>query len=130
MAEIRDADAPAGLVDRVARLLARRIVDDTEHGQLGLEFAARAARDEKTRAVLTPMRRAQRAAAARSISEVAEHAGARPSIDLDLAALILHCLTNGLANERIADPEAISAEVVEQAFATVLEALLPFTPND
>jgi hypothetical protein len=124
MAEIRGTDDPAAVIDRVAQMVTRRIVDDTDQGQLGLEFAARAARDEQTRAVLGPIRRAQRAAAARSIAEVVERTGTRPAIGLDLAALILHCLTNGLTNERIADPEAISAEVIEQAFSAALAALL------
>ncbi|WP_433508768.1 hypothetical protein ACQP2T_32785 [Nonomuraea sp. CA-143628] len=47
---------------------------------LGLEFAARAARDEHIRAALTAMRRAQREATAPSIAEVTERTGVSPTI--------------------------------------------------
>lgn len=118
------------MISRVASLVTRRIVEDGGRGHLGLEFAARAARDEHTREILTPMRRGQREGAARSIAEVAERTGARPAVDLDQAALILHCLTNGLVNEHIADPEAVDAEAVERALTTVLACLLPLPPSN
>ncbi|MFJ6572713.1 TetR/AcrR family transcriptional regulator [Streptomyces sp. NPDC091292] len=130
MAEIGDAEEPADAVGLAARTVARRIVGDAERGQLGLEFAARAARDERTRAVLTPLRRAQRAAAARSIETVAARTGIRPAVRPELAALILHCLCNGLSNECIADPEGVGADTVEEALAAVLTALIdPYAPS-
>ncbi|WP_242888242.1 TetR/AcrR family transcriptional regulator [Actinomadura litoris] len=119
-AEIDAAGDTRVVVERVAALIASRIVTDTGHGQLGLEFAARAARDAETRAVLAPMRRAQRDTAARAVAELT---GAR--IPAELAGLILHCLTNGLVNEHLADPESVTEDVIEQAFAAVLTALLP-----
>ncbi|GAA2442726.1 TetR/AcrR family transcriptional regulator [Actinomadura vinacea] len=128
-AELEDAGDAATMIDRVARTITARIVADTGHGQLGLEFAARAARDERTRAVLTPMRRAQRDAAARSVTEAAERTGTRPAIPPELAGLIVHCLTNGLVNEHLADPEAITSDVIEEAFRAVLKALLPPSEN-
>ncbi|MEV6166242.1 TetR family transcriptional regulator [Streptomyces sp. NPDC052052] len=124
MTEIRDADDPAEAIGLAARTVARRIVDDAERGQLGLEFAARAARDDRTRDILTQLRRAQRAAASRSITEVAERSGVRTAVNPELAALILHCLCNGLSNERIADPAAIDADTVEDALSAVLTMLL------
>ncbi len=127
MARIRDADNPTDAVGPAVRTVARRIVGDAERGQLGLEFAARAARDERTREILTPLRRAQRAAASRSITEVAQRTGADLAVSPDLAALIVHCLCNGLSNERIADPEAIDVDTVEQALSAVLKALI--TPH-
>ncbi|MEE1803254.1 TetR/AcrR family transcriptional regulator [Streptomyces sp. JV176] len=140
MKELGDTDQPAEAVGLAARTVARRIVGDAERGQLGLEFAARAARDERTRAILTPLRRAQRSTAARSIASVAERTGVRPAVRPELAALILHCLCNGLSNECIADPEAIGADTVEEALAAVLTALIdpqtsqsphdPQTPHD
>ncbi|WP_211301497.1 TetR/AcrR family transcriptional regulator [Murinocardiopsis flavida] len=116
-------DDPGGAAARAAGVVAQRITGDTERGQLGLEFAARAARDEQTQAILTPLRRAQRAAAARSIGALAEQGGTRLTADPDTAALILHCLTNGLSMEHLADPEEVGADRVEQALATVLTAL-------
>lgn len=121
---IRDAEHFTEAVGAASRTVARRIVDDAERGQLALEFVARAARDGRTRQILTPLRRLQRAAAGRSIAQVAEHTGAELVATPEVAALILHCLCNGLSNERIADPEAIDAATVEQALTTVLTALV------
>jgi AcrR family transcriptional regulator len=125
--EIDGADDAGAVIERVAALITTRIVTDTGHGQLGLEFAARAARDAQTRAVLAPMRRAQRDTAARSIAEVTDRTGTSPAVPVELAGLILHCLTNGLVNEHLADPETVTAQVIKQAFTTVLTALLPPT---
>ncbi|MFJ7995824.1 TetR/AcrR family transcriptional regulator [Streptomyces sp. NPDC096310] len=86
MKGLGDTDQPAEAVRLAARTVAHRIVGDAERGQLGLEFAARAARDERTRAILTPLRRAQRATAARSIAAVAERTGARPAVRPELRA--------------------------------------------
>ncbi|MFF4235620.1 TetR/AcrR family transcriptional regulator [Actinomadura geliboluensis] len=124
-AEIGGTDDLGALIARIAELIAARIVGDTGRGQLGLEFAARAARDAPTRAVLAPMRRAQRDTAARSFAEVTERTGTRPAVPPELAGLILHCLTNGLVNEHLADPESVTADVIERAFTAVLTALLP-----
>ncbi|MFC4007374.1 TetR/AcrR family transcriptional regulator [Nonomuraea purpurea] len=128
--EIRDIDDLPTMIGRVVSLVTRRVVEDGGRGHLGLEFAARAARDEDTRRILAPMRRDQREGAARSIAEVAERTGVRPVVDLDQAALILHCLTNGLVNEHVADPEAVDAEAVERALTTVLTCLLPLPPSN
>lgn len=130
MAAIDDADDLATVADRAGRLVARRIVDDTERGKLGLEFAARAARDEETRAILAPLRYEQRAAAARSIAQIVERNGTQLAVSPDLAALILHCLSNGLSMEYLADPEAISGDDVEQAFAAVLGWLTARVSNE
>ena len=54
-----------------------------------------------------------------------ERTGTRPAVPPELAGLILHCLTNGLVNEHLADPESVTADVIERAFTAVLTALLP-----
>ena len=127
-AEIDGAGDTGAVIERVAELIAARIVTDTGRGQLGLEFAARAARDEQTREVLAPLRRAQRDAAGRALAEVTERAGANAAVPPELAGLILHCLTNGLVNEHLADPDAVTADVIKDAFTAVLTALLPPPP--
>ncbi|WP_129839873.1 TetR/AcrR family transcriptional regulator [Streptomyces sp. RFCAC02] len=124
------ADDPSSAADEAARLVARRIVDESARGQLGLEFAAQAARDERIRSVLAALRREQRAAAARSVAEVAERTGARPAVDPEVAALILHCLSNGLSNDHLVDPESVGPEQVQQALATAIRLLLGPTPSD
>lgn len=129
-ARMRDTDDPAAAVRAAARLVAQRIAEDTERGRLGLEFAARAARDPRARDVAKPMRRAQRAAAARSVDEVVELTGLQPAVSPELAGLILHCLTNGLFMEHLTDPEKVGAETVEQALSAVLGALIPLPPTN
>ncbi|RCV56029.1 TetR/AcrR family transcriptional regulator [Marinitenerispora sediminis] len=129
LAEVRGGGDLGDALRGAARLVARRIVDDTERGRLGLEFAARAAREEPTREVVAALRRAQREAASRAIAEAARRGGRGPAVDPELAALILHCLTNGLSMEHLADPAAVSAETAEQALTTVLTALLAPPPR-
>ncbi|MCD0442509.1 TetR family transcriptional regulator [Glycomyces sp. A-F 0318] len=112
-------DAAAG----AARLVAGEITGDTERGQLGLEFASRARRDEQVRAVLAPLRRSQRQIAAEAIAAVTERLGAAAA-DPELVGLIVHCLTNGLAMEHAVDPEGVDGERIEAAIAATLTALL------
>ncbi|MGW3569897.1 TetR/AcrR family transcriptional regulator [Streptomyces sp. NPDC000941] len=120
MAGLDEAGDIAALIDQAARLVAQRIIQDTERGRLGLEFAARATRDKETGAVLTPMRRAQRTAAAGAVRAAAERVGITPPIDPELAGVILHCLTNGLSMEHLVDPEGIDATTAERALGAVL----------
>ena len=67
-------------------------------------------------------------AAGRALAEVTERAGANAAVPPELAGLILHCLTNGLVNEHLADPDAVTADVIKDAFTAVLTALLPPPP--
>lgn len=122
-----DADAA---IRQAARHVAQRITGDTERGRLGLEVAARATRDEQVRAVVAPMRRSQREAAAEAIAEAAAQTGSHLAATPELAGLIVHCLTNGLSMEHLADPEAVGADTVEQALATVLALLTGNSPKD
>ncbi|WP_037067107.1 TetR/AcrR family transcriptional regulator [Pseudonocardia acaciae] len=121
LGEIRDD--PASAAGRAARLVARRVVDDPERGRLGLEFAARAVRDEQVRAILARLRRAQRAAATALVTEIVERGGLRLAVSPEVAALILHCLTNGLSMEHLADPDGVGAGAVEHAIAATITAL-------
>jgi len=129
MGHVDGAEDLASATGLAARSVARRIIEDSERGKLGLEFAARATRDEDVRSVLAPMRRAQRAAAADSVAGVAERAGAPLAVEAELAGLILHCLTNGLSMEHLADPDSVDASAVEQAFNAVLTWLTGHAPG-
>ncbi|MDT0267417.1 TetR/AcrR family transcriptional regulator [Streptomyces sp. DSM 44915] len=126
---VDESESVPEIVDRAARLVSRRIVHDTERGRLGLEFAARAMRDAEVGAVVGPMRRAQRAAAADAVRTVTERGGITPPIDAELAGVILHCLTNGLSMEHLVDPEGIDAGTAERALGAVLSWLTWETPS-
>lgn len=121
---------PADLAGTAARIIAEEITTDPGRGQLGLEFAARAVRDQTTREVWTPLRRAQREAAEQAIGGLLAHRGAVPGIPPRVMALILHCLTIGLSSEHLADPEHVDRAAIDEAIATVVGALLhPHDPQ-
>ncbi len=120
---------PAAVLDGLARDTARRITGDTEHGRLGLEFAAHATHDAPTREAVARMRRTQRDAAADTIARLAGR-GLPLAADPATTALIVHCLTNGLSMEHLADPDAVDARAVERALSTVLAALTAAPPDE
>ena len=119
--------APARPADEVAAfvagVVAESITEDEQRGRLGLEFAARAARDPAARRSWGPLRRTQREAAERAIREVAARSGLELSIDPGVAALVLHCLTNGLSMEHLADPEQVDSTAIKRAIAALIEAI-------
>ncbi|HEU5126356.1 MAG TPA: TetR family transcriptional regulator [Glycomyces sp.] len=121
---LADADDVKDAVAAAAGLVAGEITGDTERGQLGLEFASRARRDERVRSVLAPLRRSQRQTAAEAIAAVAERLGGGTAVDPELAGLIVHCLSNGLSMEHAVDPERVDAATVEAAISATLTALI------
>ncbi|WP_420110607.1 TetR/AcrR family transcriptional regulator, partial [Pseudactinotalea sp.] len=120
---VETRDDPTDVPRTAAKIVAESITSDTQREQLGLEFAARAARDTEARQAWTPLRRTQREVAERTIRAVAERSGLELRVDPELAALILHCLTNGLAMEHLADPEKVDRPAIEQAMASTISAL-------
>jgi AcrR family transcriptional regulator len=116
-------DDVQGAVADAARLVAGEITGDAQRGQLGLEFASRARRDEQVRDVLAPLRRSQRQAAGELIAAVAERLGGI-AVEPELAGLIVHCLSNGLSMEHAVDPERVDTATVEAAISATLTALL------
>lgn len=128
-ADVGGAENLDAALKTAAHRIAGRIAADTERGRLGLEFAARAARDEHAREALAPMRRSQREAAAAAAADLVEQTGAGLTVDPALAGVILHCLTNGLSMEHLADPEAVDAATVERALAAVMSLLTDRAPE-
>ncbi|WP_035749177.1 TetR/AcrR family transcriptional regulator [Glycomyces sp. NRRL B-16210] len=131
MEHLHGVDDIKGAVAGAARLVASEITGDIERGQLGLEFASRARHDEQVRAVLAPLRRSQRQAAAEAIAAVAERLGGGTAVDPEMAGLIVHCLSNGLSMEHAVDPERVDAAAVEAAISATLTALIaPERPGE
>ncbi|WP_166968576.1 TetR/AcrR family transcriptional regulator [Brevibacterium atlanticum] len=125
-APTRPADEVATFV---AGVVAESITEDEQRGRLGLEFAARAARDPAARQAWGPLRRTQREVAERAIREVSAQSGLELSIDPGVAALILHCLTNGLSMEHLADPEQVDSAAIEQAIVALIESITHAEPE-
>ncbi|UVI36107.1 TetR/AcrR family transcriptional regulator [Brevibacterium spongiae] len=121
---LRAAEIPSGEVASfVANIVAESITGDEQRSRIGLEFAARAARDAAAREAWTPLRRTQREVAERAIREVTGRSGLELTIDPEVAALVLHCLTNGLSMEHLADPEQVDSAAIELAVTTLIDAI-------
>lgn len=120
---VHAGDDPGDVASTAARIVTESITGDTQRGKLGLEFAARAARDDDAKQAWTPLRRTQREVAERAIREFTERSGMALRVDPALAALILHCLTNGLTMEHLADPEQVDGAAIEQAISATIAAL-------
>lgn len=123
------SDQPDEIARSVAQIMAEEMTTDTRRSRLGVEFAAYAVRDDAVRESWTPMRRAQREAAARLITQVAQRSGFALTAEPEVAALILHCLTNGLRMEHLADPGLVDADAIEQALAVVITTLTTPRPS-
>ena len=119
-ADLERSAAPEDVVAGIARRIARRITEDTERGRLGLEFAAHATRHEPTGAAVASMRRAQRETVTALVTELTERHGVRLTAAPETVALALHCLTNGLSMEHLADPGAVDAQAIEHTLMTTL----------
>lgn len=121
--EVVDAamdDTPGRQVDgrtghRATSAIAANIQADSAWIQLVLEFASRSGRDEAVRELYMPFLRIQQDAVAKVLA-------GEP--DPDLLGLIVIALRNGLALAHTADPERVTADVVEQALHTVLTGVL------
>lgn len=123
-AALERSAAPEDAVVAIARRIARRVTEDTQRGRLGLEFAAHATRHGPTAVAVRRMRRTQRETVTALVTELTERYGVRLTTRPETVALTLHCLTNGLSMEHLADPEAVDARTVE---ATLTTALAGFT---
>ncbi|WP_017547068.1 TetR/AcrR family transcriptional regulator [Nocardiopsis prasina] len=123
-ADLERSEAPEDAVAGIARTIARRLTEDTQRGRLGLEFAAHATRHGPTAGAVTRMRRIQRETVTALVTELTERHGVRLTASPETVALALHCLTNGLSMEHLADPEAVDALAIED---TLIATLAGFT---
>jgi AcrR family transcriptional regulator len=84
------------------------------------EFRAHAARDPSTRRKLARRRAEIRTTLAETVEDYAQRAGAELTMPAEHIATLLLALTNGLALERLGQPEAIPddlfGKVIEQLF--------------
>lgn len=129
-ADLERSPAPEETVVGIARRIAQRITEDTERGRLGLEFAAHAIRHEPTGFAVTRMRRTQRETVTALVTELTESHGVRLTTTPETVALALHCLTNGLSMEHLADPEAVNAQAIEDTLITTLAGFAAHPENE
>lgn len=108
----------------LASVVAGEITGDTQRGRLGVEFAARAAYDDDVAEAWRDLRREQRRVAEEAVTEVTSKGGRGLATSPRVAALILHCLTNGLSVEHLADPDDVDEHTVREAVTTAVRLLL------
>jgi AcrR family transcriptional regulator len=111
LAEIRRvpdmAATPEALEQAAGRQFGSFIEHDPHWPLLFYEFWAYAVRDPHLRKEFGDQRRAVRSAIAEAIRRQASQAGVRLPLDSDALALGLGALMNGLAFERVADPQSV-----------------------
>ncbi|WP_134323374.1 TetR/AcrR family transcriptional regulator [Cumulibacter soli] len=111
------------VAETVGEIIAEEVTTDTERGRLSLEFAARAAHDDDVSIAWTAMRRQQRAIAEQAIIEVVERNGLTLTVEPADATLILHCITNGLSMEHLADPDRVDSNAIRKAVAATVRSI-------
>ena len=110
----RAAEEEAEIEDSVRRAGAdfnRYVGADTPWQRLFFEFAAYAARDEGFRRELVARYRRLRERIAAVFERWASEQGVEPPIAVDQIALMTFAMANGMALERLLEPEAVSDEL-------------------
>jgi AcrR family transcriptional regulator len=109
-----DADAGA---EMAGRSMTRALTAHEDLHVLFSEFRVHAARSPSTRRKLAKRRAEIRATLARTVEDYAERAGVELTMPADHVATVLLALTNGLALERLGQPEAVPDGVYGEVIA-------------
>jgi AcrR family transcriptional regulator len=121
----RGGDRLAGAEERLADAggqLEGLIETEADWHLLFIEFWTRAVRDPELRAALVAQRRPMREALARFLEEQASALRRELPIPAERLAVIVLALSNGLAIEALADPEAVDAELYGSALSLLFGA--------
>jgi AcrR family transcriptional regulator len=109
-----DPDAGA---EAAGRSMTRALTAHEDLHVLFSEFRVHASRSPSTRRRLAKTRRQIRATLAQTVEAYAERAGVELTMPADHVATVLLALTNGLALERLGQPEAVPDEVFGEVIA-------------
>jgi AcrR family transcriptional regulator len=101
------------------------IAAEPEWERLFFEFAVYAARNEEFRVELVTRYRGLRERIAGLLEERARELGVEPSIPADQVALMTFAMANGVALERLLEPEAVDDELFPAMLATFFAGLMP-----
>lgn len=124
LAEVVARQRPGSVVEDTADVLSRCVVTETDRLRLILEFAGRAEHDEEIRAAYGAMARRHQAQLVEVLAEGAAHLGVRFTVPLPQVALLIAGLRHGLGVLHAADPGAVPAHLVRDAFAAALRGVL------
>lgn len=114
-----DPDAGA---EAAGRSMTRALTAHEDLHVLFSEFRVHASRSPSTRRRLAKTRRQIRATLAQTVEAYAERAGVELTMPADHVATVLLALTNGLALERLGQPEAVPDEVFGEVIAQLFRA--------
>jgi AcrR family transcriptional regulator len=101
----------------IGRLLTEAFTQQREWRLVFLDFWRRAVQDDDARAQFVAHRRALRAAIADSVEQVLGRAPDLGGLTIDDIVTVVLALSNGLAIEQYADPDAVSADLFGRVLA-------------
>ena len=116
------ADAPERLGDEVAKQFRAFIERDPQWPLLFFEFWSYGVRNPRLRDEFDTRRQAVRGVVAEGLQRLADRQDRELRYSPDRLAPVVMAVINGLAFERVADPEAISDELYAWVLATLVGA--------
>jgi AcrR family transcriptional regulator len=127
---VREADdavagagkAPAAKAQAAARQWEDFLAAEPEKFLMFMEYWAYAVRDEDARPQFATVLGALRDSARRRIELETGHDGWSPPLPADELAIIVNALANGIALERLTDPEGVPDDLYEKALALLLRS--------
>ena len=106
-----------------ARALAEQLTDSAAWPELWVEFRGLAAHDPAVRATYSDLRVRLRRDLERRLADEADHLPLPSDADLSVVATLLLTVTNGLALEHAAAPDAMPRALLERCLISLIEGL-------
>jgi AcrR family transcriptional regulator len=122
--EIRSQDRPDRIIEDIADVYARSIVEDGTWTRLLVEIGQQAGHDAEVRQVYVGVRRALRDQLAERLEQACATLGYELVVPAEQVALTLQALRMGLSVEHGTDPEQVDAEHIARVFAATLRGLV------
>ena len=133
IAELDSVLAAGGTIEEQARQAGRDFIAaievEPEWERLFFEFALCASRNEEFRTALVERYRALRERIATLLERRARELGMEPVIPPERVALMTFAMANGLALERLLEPDAVDAELFPAMLATFFRGLSEPAPS-
>jgi AcrR family transcriptional regulator len=133
IAELDSVLAAGGTIEEQARRAGRDFIAaieaEPEWERLFFEFALYASRNEEFRGALVERYRALRERIATLLEGRARELGMEPVIPPERVALMTFAMANGLALERLLEPDAVDAELFPAMLATFFRGLSEPAPS-
>ncbi|MBK1787546.1 TetR/AcrR family transcriptional regulator [Prauserella cavernicola] len=122
--EVRAQNRPGAVLDHLAEVVAREIVEQSTWSRLHVEIAQRAAHDPEVRETYVDVRRSLRDQLATTLAAGCARLGVELTVPAEQLALTLQALRLGLALEHGTDPEQVDRATVTSVVASTLRGVL------